>query len=82
MNARAIAEILAPVFVEQNWTWFESDEPPGVDRLEAEIEHLVNRLKADPDSRFIATGRLMAYRIDPEFDPDWIKVGLEFSYDC
>ena len=82
MNARAIAEILAPVFAEQNWTWFESDEPPGVDRLETEIESLVIALKCTPDLRNVATGRLMAYRIDHEFDPDWIHVGLDFVYDC
>jgi hypothetical protein len=80
MNARAIAEILAPVFAEQNWTWFTGT--PDVDELEAQIEDLVDRLKDDPELTNIGTGRLIAYRIDPKHDPDWIHVALDFVYDC
>lgn len=84
MNARAIAEILAPIFAEQDWRWmdfFTVSSVPDVDQIEAEIERLVSKLQQSSE-RSIAAGRLMAYRIDPEFDPNWIKVGLEFSYDC
>ena len=81
MNARAIAEILAPVFAEQNWTW-DFVGTPDVDDIESRLEDLVGRLKDDPELINVATGRLIAYRIDPKHDPDWIKVGLEFSYDC
>ena len=76
--AARVAKIVAPVFVAQGWTWWDSPDPPPKERIAAFLMELLEY--RDPDGQYparIGAGRFLVLRGDAEDD---ITIYLEAGY--